>query len=139
LPKITTSWAAALGALVYLALSRWDLPLLIVFGFMGWLAYRIVVNRTRRLLKRFTAKVRKVPGVRMVVCQRRHVTVLVDEAVARTYGRVNALLDRMNSKWFPGEKFSVSVRDDLDGEELRALLSGSKVLLVREDLLDEKI
>jgi hypothetical protein len=38
-----------------------------------------------------------------------------------------------------GERFSVKVRDDLEGEELRALLSGSGVLFVREDLLDEKI
>ena len=31
------------------------------------------------------------------------------------------------------------VRDDLEGDELRALLSGSGVVYVREDLLDEKI
>ena len=82
---------------------------------------------------------RKVPGVRMVVCRGREVTVVVDQVVARTYVRVNAQLDRMNGKWFPGERFSVKVRDDLEGEELRALLSGSGVFFVREDLLDEKI
>jgi predicted Ser/Thr protein kinase len=131
--------AAALGAFIFLALTRWDLPLVIVLGFTGWLAYRIVANRPQRLLKKFTAKVRKVPGVRMVFCRKREVTVVVDQAVARTYVRVNALLDRMNGKWFPGERFTVKVRDDLEGEELRALLSASGVLFVREDLLDEKI
>jgi hypothetical protein len=131
--------AAGLGALIFLALTRWDLPLLIVFGVMGWVAYRFVRKRPRRLLKRFTQKVRKVPGVRMVVCRGREVTVVVDQAVARIYVRVNVQLDRMNKKWFPGERFLVKVRDDLEGEELRALLSGSGVLFVRDDLLNERI
>jgi predicted Ser/Thr protein kinase len=130
---------AGLGALIYLALTRWDLPLVITFGLMGWFAYRFVKKRPRRLLRRFTDKVRKVPGVRVVACRGREVTVVVDQAVARTYVRVNAQLARMNGKWFLGEPFSVKVRDDLEGEELRGLLSGEGVLFVREDLLDEKI
>jgi hypothetical protein len=130
---------AGLAAFVFLVLTRWDLPLVIIFGLMGWFVYRFVTKRPRRLLKRFTEKVRKVPGVRMVFCRERQVTVVVDQAVARTYLRVNAQLERMNGKWFPGERFTVKVRDDLDGGELRALLSASGVLFVREDLLDEKI
>ena len=66
-------------------------------------------------------------------------TVVVDQAMAKTYLRVNTQLDRLNGKWFPGERFSVKVRDDLEGEELRGLLAASGVLFVREDLLDEKI
>jgi hypothetical protein len=77
--------------------------------------------------------------VRVVACRGREVTVVVDQAVARTYVRVNAQLARMNGKWFLGGPFSVKVRDDLEGEELRGLLSGEGVLFVREDLLDEKI
>jgi serine/threonine protein kinase len=130
---------AGLGALIYLALTRWDLPLLIFFAFMGLFGYRFVKKRPQRLLRKFTARVRKVPGVRMVACQGRKVTVVVDQAVARTYVRVNAQLRRMNGKWFPGERFSVEVRDDLEGGELRQLLSGETLLFVREDLLDEKI
>jgi hypothetical protein len=106
---------------------------------MGLFGYRFVKKRPQRLLRKFTARVRKVPGVRMVACQGRKVTVVVDQAVARTYVRVNAQLRRMNGKWFPGEQFSVEVRDDLEGGELRGLLSGETVLFVRDDLLDERI
>ncbi len=131
--------AAALGALIFLALTRWDLPAMIVIAWGAWMIYRFVTKRPRRLLKKFTAKVRRVQGVRMVACRQREITVVVDEMVARTHLRINALVDHMNSKWYPGERYTVKVRDDLEGEELRSLLSGAGVIYVREDLLDEKI
>jgi hypothetical protein len=59
--------------------------------------------------------------------------------VARTYVRINAQLDRLNAKWFPGEKFRVDVRDDVAPDELRRLLEGAGVLYVRDDLLDQRL
>ena len=79
-----------------------------------------------------------IPEVRIVVRRDQKITVGVDKAVARTYVRINAAIDQINKKRFFGEPFTVSVRDDLSPEELRAFLQGSGVLHVREDLLDEK-
>jgi serine/threonine protein kinase len=86
--------AAALGALIFLALTRWDLPAMIVIAWGAWMIYRFVTKRPRRLLKKFTAKVRRVQGVRMVACRQREITVVVDEMVARTHLRINALRGR---------------------------------------------
>ena len=75
----------------------------------------------------------------MIVLREREVTIGVDHVVARIYVRVNALLDKLNGRWFFGEKFEARVRDDVSGEELRGMLQGAGVLFVREDLLEEKI
>jgi hypothetical protein len=130
---------AAIGALVFWVLSRWELPLVVVVAVMGWLVYRAIKNRPRRLVRRFAARVKKMPEVRIIVCRERQVTIVVDHVVARTYVRVNAQLDRLNARWFPGEDYSARVRDDVPGEELRAMLQGAGVLFVREDLLEERI
>ena len=134
-------WAAAGGAAVvaffYFVFSRWDFPLIIFVVLAGLFVYRRVKQRPRRLLKRFAAKAKKMPEVSMVVRQGQEVVVVVDRALARTYVRINALMDKVNEKRFFGEPFSVTVRDGLPLDEQRTLLQGSGVLHVREDLLEE--
>ena len=123
-------------AFFYFVLVRWDLPLLILLAFVGLIGYRWVKNRPRRMLKRFTNKVKKMPEVRAVVRQDQQVTVVVDRAVANTYVRINAAMDKINEKRFFGEPFEVAVRDDLSPETLRATLQNQRVLHVRDDALD---
>ena len=130
---------AAVGALIYFILAKWELPLVITFAFIGWIISRFVRNRPRRLLKRFASRVKKIKEVRIIACSDREVTVVVDQALARTYVRINAQLDKLNARWYPGARFTVRTRDDLTGEELRALLQGPRVLHVRDDVLDERI
>ena len=129
---------AAAVALFYYILTRWKLPVVIVLALAALFVFRWVKQRPRRLLKRFTRKARKIPEVRIVVRRDQQITVGVDKAVARTYVRINAAIDQINKKRFFGEPFTLSVRDDLSPEELRAFLQGPGVLHVREDLLDEK-
>jgi serine/threonine protein kinase len=129
----------AAGAFFWLLFTGWDLPAIITLTVLGGLAYRFVKNRPRRLVRRFAKRLKKMDAVRLVVCRERKVTIVVDEVLARTYVRINAHLDRLNSRWFPGDKFEVTTRDDVTGEELRALLQGSGLLYVRDDLLDEKV
>jgi tRNA A-37 threonylcarbamoyl transferase component Bud32 len=130
---------AAVGALIYFILTKWELPLVITFAVMGWLIYRFIRNRPRRLLRRFASRIRKMKEVRLIACRDREVTIVVDRAVARTYVRINARLDKLNARWFPGPPFTVRTRDDVTGEELRALLQGLRVLHVRDDVLDERV
>jgi hypothetical protein len=124
----------AVLAIFYLTLSRWDLPLIIFAALAGLFVYRRIKQRPRRLLKRFTAKVKKMPEVRIVARHDREVVVVVDRAMARTYVRVNALMDKVNEKRFFGEPFSVTVRDALSSDEQRSLLQRPGLLHVREDV-----
>ena len=97
------------------------------------------MNRPRKLIRRFASRIKKMPEVRLIVERDRQVTVAVDHVVARILVRVNAQIDKVNDKWFRGEKFTVNVRDDVTAEELRGLLHGTDVLYVRKDLLEERV
>ena len=130
---------AAVLAFVYFVLSRWELPLVIFAVLAGLWFYRRVRQRPRRMLKRFVAKVKKMEEVRIVVRHDQEVIVVADKALARTYVRINALLDKVNEKRWFGEPFSVKVRDALTPEEQRALLQGSGVLYVREYVLAQPL
>ena len=59
--------AGGVGALLFWIFSSWDLPLIIVVAVLGWLGYRIVTNRPRRLVRRFAAKLKKMEDVRLIV------------------------------------------------------------------------
>jgi len=130
--------AAAVLAFFYLILSRWDLPLVLFLGLVGLYVYRRVKQRPRRLLNRFVAKVKKMPEVRIVARHGQEVVVVVDRAMAKTYVRINSLMDKVNERRFFGEPFSVTVRDGLTAEEQRSLLQGSGVLHVRDDVPGEQ-
>jgi hypothetical protein len=124
----------AVAAVVFLvATDRMPWGFLLTVGFFGMLVWRRLKHRDRRLLRRFVARARKMPEVRAIVSREREVTVVVDRALAKTYVRIHALLDRVNDRLFWGEPFEVAVRDDLAEEGLRSLLRGGGVLFVRED------
>jgi predicted Ser/Thr protein kinase len=126
----------AAAAFFYFVLSRWDLPLLILLAVVALFGYRWVKNRSRRLLNRFTAKVKKMPEVQIITCREQQITVVVDKAVASTYVRINAVMDKINEKRFFAQPFTMTVRDDLSMDALRSLLRCPGVLHVREDALD---
>jgi predicted Ser/Thr protein kinase len=126
--------AAVVGVVLLVTLRPDDwVPAIFVVGLPALFAYRRFRNRRRHLLKRFVAKVRKMPEVQMVSVAGTEVTVVADKALAKTYVRVNALIDTVNTQMFFGDPFTVNVREALSTDEARALLSGSGVLFVRED------
>lgn len=136
-------WLLGLGlvllAAVYVLLSGHSLSRLVVLGGAGLLAWRYVRNRRRRLLRKLASRLRKLPEVRLVVCDGNQVSVVVDKALARTYLRVNTLAEQLNSSLYFGEPFSVSLRDNPGPEETRSLLGGSGVLYVRDDVLESEL
>jgi hypothetical protein len=132
------AWPAAIVAaavLVFVLLSAREgtIPMIIVFGVIGLLGYRRFRNRGVRLTRWFTNKARRLQEVRIVAADRQRITVVADKALARTYVKLNALVDSMNARVFFGEHFQVVVRDDLTAEETRALLTGPGVLYVRDE------
>jgi hypothetical protein len=124
----------AIGLLVAMVRSDGEvIPVLFMFGTFGLLLYRWIRNRRYRATKRFTSKVRRLQEVRIIAVDGLRITVVADKALARTYVRVNALVDATNAKMFFGDPFKVVVRDDLTPEETKALLTSPGVLYVRED------
>jgi predicted Ser/Thr protein kinase len=125
---------AVIGVLAVMARSGGEvIPLLFTFGTFGLLFYRFMRNRRYRATKKFMNKARRLQEVRIIAVDALRITVVADKALARTYVRVNALVDAMNARMFFGDPFKVVVRDDLTPEETKALLTGPGVLYVRED------
>jgi serine/threonine protein kinase len=123
-----------LSAVLFLILSnRVSWGLLVVLAMAAAFVWRRLRNRNRRLLRRFVRRARKMPEVRVVVSRGTAITVVVDQALAKTYVGIQAEVDKANDRLFWGEPFSVTVRDDLDDDGVRELLRGTGVLHVRED------
>jgi serine/threonine protein kinase len=127
----------AVVAVAAVATSQDALGGVILFLIVGLLAWRRFRNRSIRLMRRFSTRVRKLPEVSVVAVEGQRATVVADRALAKTYVRVNAAMDAVNSKMFFGEPFSVVIREELSEEELKQILSGPGVIYVRPDLLGE--
>jgi len=124
----------AIGLLVAMVRSGGEvIPFLFMFAIGGLLLYRFLRNRRYRATKKFMNKARRLQEVRIIAVDALRITVVADKALARTYVRINALVDAMNARMFFGDPFKVVVRDDLNSEETKALLTGPGVLYVRED------
>ena len=134
-PWLLPALGAVLVALVLLAVTRPDdwAPFVFVVGLPALFAYRRFRHRRHHLLRRFVAKVGKMPEVQMVSVSGTEVTVVADKALAKTYVRINALMDSVNTKMFFGEPFTVTVREDVSADEAHSLLSRAGVLFVRDD------
>jgi hypothetical protein len=143
-PLMNSGWALLLGAgLVvvagYLLVDRHSVGMLIFTGFVGLFAWRRFRNRRKRLTRWLAQRLRKLPEVRVVACDGNRIIVLVDKALARTYLRVNTLVEQLNASMYFGEPFTVSVRDNPTPEETRSLFGSSGVLYVRQDVLEAEV
>jgi predicted Ser/Thr protein kinase len=128
--------ALAVGALALVlagvAEARGGLVPLAIVGLLVWRRFR---NRRQRLASKFVGRARRLPEVRIVAIDGMKITAVADQAVAKTYLRLNAFVDSINSSMFFGDPFTLVVRDDLAPEEVRAVLTGPGVLYVRDDVL----
>lgn len=115
----------------YLLTANVGLGALIPLVIVGLLIYRHVRHQPRRLIDSFVAKTSRLPEVRFIVCQGRHITVGVDRAPGQLYGRIHKQLSACNRKLFFGEPLSVVVRSDLTAEESRQWLAAPGVNYVR--------
>ena len=64
------------------------------------------------------------------------ITIFLEEAKAKTYIRVNSLLDAVNEKHFYGGPIKAEIRDDLSPEEFEGMLRQRGMVYVRKDLLE---
>ena len=123
---------AVLALLGYLILSRFDIGSLVLLLLIGLPVYRFVRNRRQRMMKRFVAKVSKFPEVSVITARDDLITVVVENATASLYLRINGLTETLNGKLFYGEPLQVAIRDDIDAETLQSILREPGVRYVRE-------
>jgi hypothetical protein len=88
------------------------------------------------MIGKIVAKVSKLEPVKAIIVKGSLITIIVEEAKASLYIRVNSLLDAANKKLFYGEPLELVIKDDLDLDEanLQAMLREPGVRYLREDL-----
>ncbi len=127
--------AAILVVAVLLIFTEIEWANLVGIGIVGFLVYRNIKNRKKRMLKRFVSKVAKMESVRAVRIHEDVVTVVVDEALASQYIRINSMVDEINKKRFIGRQVEVAVQDDLSEEEFQRILRETGIQYVRDDIV----
>ncbi len=120
------------GLLIFKATS---IGTLVGVAILALIVYRYVRNRKSRMLKRFTEKVSKSSEVRAIIVHGNQVTIIVDQALAKTYIRVNSLIDSVNKKIYFGSPIEAAVRDDLSSDEFQQVLRGPGVVYIRDDVV----
>jgi tRNA A-37 threonylcarbamoyl transferase component Bud32 len=124
-----------LALVALLIFTKIETGALIALGVIGLISYRYIRNRKNRMIKRFTSKVSKFPEVQAIVRRDDHITVIVHEAKAKTYIRINSLVDLVNKKLYFGKGIEASVRDDLSPDEFQHILRRPSVTYVRDDIV----
>ena len=102
---------------------------------MVFFLYRVVRDRRRRMMARFTKKVAMLPEVKAVAVRNDQIIVVLGRAPAKTYIRVSSLLDGANGKLFYGKPIAGTIRDDMTDEELRTLIKQPGAVYVRDDVV----
>lgn len=118
-----------------LVLTNTSIGTVVGVALLGLIVYRYIRNRKNRMLKRFAAKIRKFPEVQAIIVSGNQVIVVVDQAKAKIYIRINSLVDLVNKKIYFGDHIEAAVRDDLSSEEFQKILREPGVVYVREDVL----
>jgi len=119
----------------FLVLTNTSIGTVVGVVFLGLVVYRYIRNRKNRMLKRFAAKIRKFPEVQAIIVSGNQVIVVVDQAKAKIYIRINSLVDLVNKKIYFGDHIEAAVRDDLSSEEFTQILREPGVIYVRDDVL----
>ena len=107
---------------------------LFTFGLIGLLVWRRLRNRRWRLVRGFAKKAAKMEEVRLVSMRGDDVTVLVTGAKAKTYLRLNAMIDRVNGKLFFGEPFRLDLRDGISDEDLKSIVAAPGLAYVHDEV-----
>ena len=130
--------AVAVSSLIlvgFLMLTEKDKTPIILLVLFGFVFYRYIRNRKNRMLKRFAKEISKFPEVRAIIVRGDQVMVVVDQAKAKLYIRINSLVDLVNKKLYFGGNVEAAVRDDLSSNEFQKILREPRVIYVRDDVI----
>jgi hypothetical protein len=87
------------------------------------------------MLKKFTAKVSKFPEVLAISLKDDQIIVIVDQAKAKLYLRINSLVEAVNKKLYFGAPVKAAVRDDLSIDDFQRILREPGIMYVRENIV----
>ncbi len=138
----TLSWVAIIAGMILAGFVLWlvgrrgDIWWLVTLVVVGMWLFRHYRNRGHRLLKRFVSRTSRLPEVKLIVFQNNRATIVVDRMQAKTYLRINSLLESANRKLYFGEPMAAAIRDDVSPEEFRRMLQEPGVLYIREDAFE---
>lgn len=140
IPFGTTGIAAAVITIiiiVFVILSNLPIILLAEILVVCLLIYRYVKNRKVRMINKFTSQVSKYKEVKAIFIRDNRITVVVEEAKASLYIRINSLIDMMNKKLYFGVPLESSIRDDISPEEFQKILREPGLGYVEDDVIQK--
>jgi hypothetical protein len=126
---------AVLIAAVALLFTRVQWGSLIGPVFWVFLGYKFLRSRKRRIISNFTKKISALPEVKAVIVREDQVSVILDQAPAKTYIHITSLIDSLNSKLLVGKRVTAEIKDDLADAELRRIIRQPGVVYVRDDIM----
>jgi len=75
------------------------------------------------------------PEVLAISLKDDQIIVIVDQAKAKLYLRINSLVEAVNKKLYFGAPVKAAVRDDLSIEDLQRILREPGIVYIREDIV----
>ncbi len=126
--------AAILLAVVFLLLKV-QVGSLIGPAFVVYYFYRSIRNRKKRRLQALAKKLKDFPEVKAMFIRGEQVTIVLDKAPAKTYIKINGLIDSVNEKIHFGKPVEAALRDDLGEADFQSLLRTVGLVYAREDVL----
>ena len=126
-------WGIVLITFTVLILAEGGGPAgILPFLITGILVGVHVRRRRQSLEKAFVKKARKLQEVRLVTVDRGSFLVAAENPPARTFVKLNAILESVNEKLYYGAPFRMTVREDASDDDLRALARNTSVRFLRE-------
>jgi tRNA A-37 threonylcarbamoyl transferase component Bud32 len=113
-------------------LPRGKLGGLIPVAILGGIAWAHIRQRPRQMVGRFTRRAAKLKEVRLVAFRDGAFTVLADHPTAKTYVKLNALLESANNGLYQGAPMTLSVRENAGDAEVREIAATSGVRYLRD-------
>ncbi|MGZ5423850.1 MAG: serine/threonine protein kinase [Candidatus Aminicenantales bacterium] len=123
----------AIALAVILVAANFNWGGLIGPAFMVFFLYRFLRNRKKRMIATFAKKVGRFPEVRLVTVRDERVTVVVDQAPAKVYIRITALVDELNRSIFFGQDVKAEIKTEIPEAEAKTMLTQMGVIYAREE------
>lgn len=133
-PGVVILLAAILVTVVFIVLKV-QLGSLISPAVALYFIYGSIRNRKKRKLQAFAKKLKAFPEVKAVFIRGDQVTVVLDKAPAKTYIKINGLIDSVNEKIRFGKPVEAALRDDVGEADFQNLLRTAGLVYAREDVL----
>lgn len=128
-------WTLILGALIVtVLLNNGGFASTMPFLGTGAFVFLRFRSKRRRTARKFAKRAGKLKPVVLVALEGSRFTVVIEEAQAKTYVKLNSLLDSANGSLYQGPPFEISIRDEVGEDERRSLITTTGVMYVRDDL-----